>query len=104
MQWTNDSSSGDRPDEDMAGASAEVTARGDTTGAVENELRPRHRAGQSSTSLPTDLQSQAARRLRVVVGLYAFAFFVSGPLTAALSPEDRARFFGSVLRWLPVTI
>lgn len=90
--------------QDMANASPEVAARGDTTGAVENELRPRHRAGPPSTSLPTDLQSQAARRLHVVVALYAFAFFVSGPLTAALSPEDRTRFFGSALRWLPAMV
>ena len=57
-----------------------------------DELLPQDRAGRSQvTSLPQDLQAGGARRLRVVVALYAFAFFVSGPLTAALSADERAR-------------
>jgi serine/threonine-protein kinase len=58
----------------------------------------------SSTGLPPDLLAQAARRLRVQLLLYSFAFFVSNPLTAVLFPADRAQFLASPLRWAPSTI
>jgi serine/threonine-protein kinase len=58
----------------------------------------------TATGLPRDLEAESAGRLRIVACLYAFVFFVSDPLTAVLFPEDRAAFFGRVLRWLPATI
>jgi serine/threonine-protein kinase len=66
------------------------------------ELLPQAPAGRSQlTSLPRDFETDGARRLRVVVALYAFAFLVSGPITALLSPDERVTFFGSALRWVP---
>jgi len=66
------------------------------------ELLPQASAGRSQlTSLPRDLETDGARRLRVVVALYAFAFLISGPITALLSPDERVTFFGSALRWVP---
>jgi serine/threonine-protein kinase len=65
-------------------------------------LRPADLARRSVvTGLPEDLQAQAARRLRIVAVLYAFVFFISNPLTAILSPEERAVFVSSVFRWGP---
>lgn len=54
-------------------------------------------------ALSPDLLAQSARRLRVVVILYAVAFFTSDPLTAFFFPEERANFLSSVLRWGPST-
>ena len=68
-------------------------------------LLPLERVGNSAvTGLPDDLQAQAARRLRIVMALYAFAFVVSSPITAILSPDDRREFFSSALRWGPSAI
>ena len=68
-------------------------------------LLPLERGGNSAvTGLPDDLQAQAARRLRIVMALYAFAFVVSSPVTAILSPDDRREFFSSALRWGPSAI
>jgi serine/threonine-protein kinase len=36
--------------------------------------------------------------------LYAFVFFVSGPLTEILFPEDRADFLSNALRWVPAIL
>lgn len=57
-------------------------------------------SGQSS-GLPTDILSQSARRLRILAILYATVFFLSGVAPAFVMPEDRARFLGSVVQWLP---
>ena len=56
------------------------------------------------TGLPPDLLAQAARRLRIVALLYAFAFFMSSPFPAILFPDERSDFLGSPLRWSPPTI
>jgi eukaryotic-like serine/threonine-protein kinase len=56
------------------------------------------------TGLPPDLLAQAARRLRIVALLYAFAFFMSNPFPAILFPEERAFFLSAPLRWAPATI
>ena len=53
------------------------------------------------SGLPADLQAQSARRLRIAALLYAFVFFVSEPLIAILSPNERARFFSSFIQWAP---
>ena len=46
-------------------------------------LLPLEREGNSPvTGWPDDLQAQAARRLRIVTALYAFAFVISSPVTA----------------------
>jgi eukaryotic-like serine/threonine-protein kinase len=58
----------------------------------------------TATGLPPDLESQSAGRLRIIAFLYAFVFFTSDPVTAIVSPEDRARFFSSALQWLPATV
>ena len=68
-------------------------------------LLPLERGGNSPvTGLPDDLQAQAARRLRIVMALYAFAFVISSPVTAILSPDERREFFSSALRWAPSAI
>ncbi len=68
-------------------------------------LLPLEREGNSAvTGLPDDLQAQAARRLRIVTALYAFAFVISSPVTAILSPDERREFFSSALRWAPSVI
>jgi serine/threonine-protein kinase len=54
-----------------------------------------------TTALPTDLVVQSARRLRIVVLLYAFVFFMSDPLGAILFPDERRLFLTSPLRALP---
>jgi plasmid stabilization system protein ParE len=55
----------------------------------------------TSGSLPADLLSQSAGRLRVLALLYAFVFFMAGILPALLLPGDRARFLGSFVQWAP---
>jgi hypothetical protein len=57
-----------------------------------------------ASGLPLDLQTEAARRLRIVALLYAFAFFMSDPLGAMLFPDERAAFASSVLRSAPSLI
>ena len=57
-----------------------------------------------SSSLPADLLSQSAARLRILALLYAFVFFMAGIFPALLFPADRARFLGSFLQWGPSVI
>jgi len=57
--------------------------------------------GADVTGLPQDLQAQSAQRLRIVAILYAFVFFTSGPLTAAVFTEDRTAFLSSFIKWGP---
>jgi serine/threonine-protein kinase len=52
-----------------------------------------------SGSLPADLLSQAAGRLRILALLYASVFFLAGVLPALVF--DRALFLGSLVQWLP---
>jgi hypothetical protein len=58
-------------------------------------------AAALSSSFPTDLLSQSAERLRRFAIVYALVFFLAGIFPATLMPEDRARFFGSAVLWLP---
>ena len=58
----------------------------------------------SSSGFPTDLLGQSATRLRALALLYAFVFFMAGIFPTLLLPDDRARFFGSFLLWVPGTI
>jgi serine/threonine-protein kinase len=70
-------------------------------------LRPDPReskAQRSSPSLPTDLVSQAAERLRVLALLYAFVFFMAAIFPVLVLPNDRAQFFGSFSQWGPSVI
>jgi serine/threonine protein kinase len=55
----------------------------------------------ASLGLPADLLGQAAARLRAIVLLYAATFFMAGVFPALLIPDERARFFGSFLQWVP---
>jgi plasmid stabilization system protein ParE len=55
-----------------------------------------------SGSLPADLLSQAAARLRVLALLYASVFFMAGVLPALVF--DRARFLGSFVQWVPSAV
>ena len=89
----------------MNDAAEVATARGTIAPASPDELRPLKPSGSRDTaSLPADIEAQTARRLRIVVALYAFAFFVNSPLTAMLSPSDRAMFLGHADRWMPPVI
>jgi serine/threonine-protein kinase len=54
-----------------------------------------------SSGFPVDLLNQSAGRLRVLALLYAFVFFMAGIFPTLLFPEDRARFFGSLVQWGP---
>jgi hypothetical protein len=70
-------------------------------------LRPEARSLDArgvSSSLPADLLSQSAARLRVLALLYAFVFFMAGIFPALLFPGDRARFLGSFVQWGPSVI
>jgi plasmid stabilization system protein ParE len=58
----------------------------------------------ASSSLPADLLSQSAARLRVLALLYASVFFMAGIFPALLFPGDRARFLGSFVQWGPSVI
>jgi serine/threonine-protein kinase len=73
--------------------------------AGETLLAPRKDKSTSSTrksaTLPADLLSQSAGRLRVIALLYAFVYFFAGFFPALLFPEDRARLFESVRYWMP---
>ena len=57
-----------------------------------------------SPKFPADLLGQAAGRIRVLALLYAGVFFLAGILPALLFPEDRARFLGSPVQWVPGVI
>ena len=52
-------------------------------------------------SLAPDLLSQSVRRLRVLVLLYAFIFFMAGFFVALLFADDRARLFQEPGNWVP---
>jgi serine/threonine-protein kinase len=56
------------------------------------------------TTLPADLLSQSAARLRILALLYAFVFFMAGFLPALLGEAERARLFDSFLAWGPGAI
>ena len=57
-----------------------------------------------SSGLPADLLGQAAGRIRVLALLYAGVFLMAGILPALVFPEDRARFLGSPVQWVPGVI
>jgi len=69
-------------------ASADATTRGPET-------------SPKSTTVASDLVWQATRRLRIQALLYGFAFLVSAVLPALIFADERAAFFGSILRWGP---
>jgi serine/threonine-protein kinase len=58
----------------------------------------------TSSSLPADLLSQSAERLRILALLYAFVFFMAGIFPALLFPSERAHFLGSVVQWGPSVV
>ena len=53
------------------------------------------------SSLPADLLSQSASRLRVLALLYAAVFFLAAIFPMLLFPADRALLFGSFIQWGP---
>ena len=55
----------------------------------------------TSRSLSPDLLSQSLRRLRVLVLLYAFTFFMAGFVPNLVSAADRAMFFSHPEHWAP---
>ena len=55
----------------------------------------------TSRSLSPDLLSQSVRRLRVLVLLYAFTFFMAGFVPNLVSAADRAMFFSHPEHWAP---
>jgi eukaryotic-like serine/threonine-protein kinase len=68
-------------------------------------LPPEARASTApgiSGSLPADLLSQAAARLRVLALLYASVFFMAGVLPALVF--DRELFLGSLVQWVPSAV
>ncbi len=64
--------------------------------SLEGEGRQRR-----SWSLPPDLLSDAVRRLRASVLIYALVYFLAGLLPALLVPEIRRVMFGSTSLWFP---
>ncbi len=60
-----------------------------------------HPRGTGSLSLPTDLLSQSAERLRVLALLYAFVFFMAGVFPMLVIPNDRMLLFGNFIQWAP---
>ena len=58
----------------------------------------------ASWTLPPDILSQAARRLRVLALLYAFVFFMAGVFPALVMAEHRGHFLGSIALWGPSAI
>ena len=76
----------------------------ETPSSVETILPREPTRRTSVTGLSSELLAQSARRLRIVVLLYAFVFFMSDPLQAIIFSEERVRFFASPLRWAPSTI
>jgi eukaryotic-like serine/threonine-protein kinase len=63
-------------------------------------------AGSASSvwTLPTDLQTEALRRLRMVALLYAAAYFLAGPFTSLLSEHSRAIYFSLPGLWAPAAL
>jgi len=57
--------------------------------------------GRGTASLAPDLLSQSVRRLRALVLLYAFIFFMAAFFTAVLFADDRARLFQDPVNWVP---
>jgi len=57
--------------------------------------------GRGTASLAPDLLSQSVRRLRALVLLYAFIFFMAAFFTAVLFADDRARLFQEPVNWVP---
>src|SRR5688572_19394581 len=55
----------------------------------------------TAASLAPELLGQSVRRLRVLVLLYAFIFFMAGFFVALLFADDRARLFQEPANWLP---
>jgi serine/threonine protein kinase len=84
----------------------ETETRGwQTRSLARDRLPPSEPHRQSHVSgLPSDLQSQSARRLRIVALLYAFVFLVSDPVTAFLSPGEWDIFVSGVLQWGPSAV
>jgi serine/threonine-protein kinase len=56
---------------------------------------------QTALSLSPDLLSQSVRRLRVLVLLYAFTFFMAGFVPNLVAAADRAMFVGHPEHWAP---
>ena len=75
------------------------------SGAVETLLVPQgsppSTARTTQRELPTELQQQSSRRLRVLALLYAFVFFMAGFFPALIFADARAVMFSSVINWLP---
>jgi serine/threonine-protein kinase len=70
--------------------------------APRDALFPHRPERQTHVSgLPSDLESESVRRLRIVALLYAFVFFVSDPLAAMFLPEEWRNFRSSVVQWGP---
>jgi serine/threonine-protein kinase len=70
-------------------------------------LRPDARPGDAreiSSSLPTDLLGQSARRLRILALLYAFVFFMAGIFPMLVVPADLALFLSGFAFWGPTVI
>jgi len=57
--------------------------------------------GRGTASLAPELLSQSVRRLRALVLLYAFIFFMAAFFTAVLFADDRARLFQEPVNWVP---
>ena len=77
-----------------------------TPTAADTLLRPQaaHHvslSGQGTGSLSPELLGQSVRRLRVLVLLYAFTFFMAGFFPALLFADDRARLFQNPENWAP---
>jgi hypothetical protein len=60
--------------------------------------------GRATTSLPADLLSQAAGRLRILALLYAFTFFMAAFFPALLPPDGRQMIFAHPIHWAPGAI
>jgi eukaryotic-like serine/threonine-protein kinase len=67
------------------------------------DARPADARGISS-SLPADLLSQSAARLRILALLYAFVFFMAGIFPMLLVPADLALFLSGFAYWGPTVI
>src|SRR5215204_1167389 len=56
---------------------------------------------RGTASLAPDLLGQSVRRLRVLVLLYAFIFFMAAFFTSVLFAGDRAQLFQEPVNWVP---
>ena len=77
-----------------------------TPTAADTLIRPQDgrrvsRSGRGTGSLSPELLGQSVRRLRVLVLLYAFTFFMAGFFPALPFAEDRARLFQNPENWAP---